>query len=560
MTDSAPFRKARGAFFTPPEITRFIAGRAVRTPTDSVLEPSCGEAAFLLAAGQRLNDLGTRTEDLGEQLYGIEIHRPSAETGLAELRRRGLNADLRVADFFDCTPEPRYDAVIGNPPYIRYQHFSGEARLKSLEAALAAGVRLTGLASSWAAFVVHASRFLTPEGRLGLVLPAELLTVNYAARVRRFLLDRFSRVQLVMFDTRVFPGVLEEVVLLLAEGSGGASSFEVFQARDLADLDRLETGGWTGVDLGAVDKWTPVLLSQSSVDIYRNLCRRESFCALLDWGSTYLGAVTGNNGYFTLSGADIARYRLSPHDLLPISPPGSRHLNGLSFTAAARERLGKAGGRCFLFYPKADTPRGPPARFIAEGEQRTVNAAYKCRMRRPWWRVPTVAVPDLLLTYMNHDRPRLITNEAGAHIINSVYGVLLHPERRELGRALLPLASLNSVTLLGAEMVGRAYGGGLLKLEPREADRLPLPSPETVAALASELEALRPAVEASLRRNDPEHAIGLVDEIMLSRHLGIKATELAALRAARRFLFRRRTGRGPMIAREMPVVLADGPH
>ncbi len=544
MSDVVTFRKARGAFFTPPEITRFIVDWAVRTRGDHVLEPSCGEAAFLLAAGRQLGMLGLAPAELRGRLHGIEIHRGSADRGLACLRRHELDATVRVEDFFDCPPEPVFDAVVGNPPYIRYQHFTGEARLKSLEAALAAGVRLTGLASSWAAFVVHACQFLKPEGRLGLVLPAELLTVNYAAQVRRFLLNRFSRVRLVMFDNLVFPDVMEDVVLLLAEGSGGASSFEVFQARDAAHLARLDPCSWTGFDLGTVDKWTPALLSQSSFDIYRKLCDREMFTSMLDWGQTYLGAVTGNNKYFTLSKAEIAQYGLADDDLLPISPPGSRHLSGLTYSAARWHGMRDAGGRCYLFYPRGERLNAAAARYIAMGEQKKVHYAYKCRSRKPWWLVPLVARPDLLFTYMNHDRPRLITNEAGVQLINSIYGVLLHPDRRVLGRDLLPLAALNSVTLLGAEMVGRAYGGGLLKLEPREADQLPMPAPATVAALGPALTALRPQLTTALRRNHLEQAVELVDEVMLSQHLRITGHDLAALRDARDLLFRRRVGRG----------------
>jgi hypothetical protein len=548
MSDVVTFRKARGAFFTPPEITRFIVDWAVRTRSDRVMEPSCGEAAFLLAAGRQLAALGLAPGELRARLHGIEIHRTSAERGLACLRRHELDATVRVEDFFDCRPEPAFDAVIGNPPYIRYQQFTGDARLKSLEAALAAGVRLTGLASSWAAFVVHASQFLKPEGRLGLVLPAELLTVNYAAQVRRFLLNRFSRVRLVMFDNRVFPDVLEEVVLLLAEGSGGASSFEVFQARDAGHLAGLAPCSWTGFDLGTVDKWTPALLSQSSFDIYRKLCDREVFSSMLDWGETYLGAVTGNNKYFTLGRTEIAQHGLPLEDLLPISPPGSRHLSGLKFASVAWQGMRDAGGRCFLFHPRGERPGPAAARYIALGEQKKVHYAYKCRVRRPWWRVPLVARPDLLFTYMNHDRPRLITNEAGVGVINSIYGVQLHPDRRTLGRELLPLAALNSVTLLGAEMVGRAYGGGLLKLEPREADQLPMPAPATVAALGPALTALRPQLTTALRRNHLERAVALVDEVMLSQHLNITGQDLTALRHARDLLFRRRISRGRAMA------------
>ncbi|MEI6559084.1 MAG: N-6 DNA methylase [Rhodospirillaceae bacterium] len=544
MGEGLTVRKARGAFFTPPEITRFISDWAVRTPADAVLEPSCGEAAFLLAAGRRLSELGGAG---AARLHGIEIHEPSAERGRTALRRAGFNAAIGVCDFFDYPPTPGFDAVVGNPPYIRYQQFRGEARGKSLEAALAGGVRLTGLASSWAAFVIHASQFLKPEGRLGLVLPAELLSVNYAAEVRRFLLRRFSRVRLVMFDTRVFPDVLEEVVLLLAEGSGGAASFEVFQARDLAELTRLDTHAWTGFDLGAIDKWTPALLSQASFGVYQALCRQGAFSPLLGWGETYLGAVTGANGFFAVTEAEAVARRLPRQDLLPISPPGARHLSGLSFSPAQWQALRDGGGRCWLFYPHAATPGAAARRLIAQGERDKVDLAYKCRVRKPWWRVPLVARPDLILTYMNHDRPRLVSNAADVHIINSVYGVTLHPALREAGRVLLPLAALNSVTLLGAEMVGRAYGGGLLKLEPREADTLPVPPPDALATLAPQLEALRAPVLAALGRGETARAVDLVDEVVLSRPLGLGPDELRVLREARAFLFARRVGRGRML-------------
>jgi len=75
---------------------------------------------------------------------------------------------------------------------------------------------------------------------------------------------------------------------------------------------------------------------------------------------------------------------------------------------------------------------------------------------------------DLLLTYMNADTPQLTTNRAKAHHLNSVHGVYLRGELREAGQRLLPLGSLTSMTLLGVETVGRAYGGGMLKLSSNQ--------------------------------------------------------------------------------------------
>jgi len=96
------------------------------------------------------------------------------------------------------------DAVIGNPPYVRYQDSSAPAERRRSGGPPEAGRPISGLASSWAAFLLHASRFLAPGGRLGLVLPAGLLSVNDAAPVRSYLLESFSQVELVMFEERVF--------------------------------------------------------------------------------------------------------------------------------------------------------------------------------------------------------------------------------------------------------------------------------------------------------------------------------------------------------------------
>jgi hypothetical protein len=157
--------------------------------------------------------------------------------------------------------------------------------------------------------------------------------------------------------------------------------------------------------------------------------------------------------------------------------------------------------------------------------------------------VPVVPAPDLFFTYMDHERPRLVANRAGVWHLNSLYGVRLKPKRRRLGLELLPLAALNSVTLLGAEVVGRSYGGGLLKLEPREADRLPVPSAGLIERARVRLRKLRAPVEEALERGALHEAVALVDRELLERSLGLGADELADLRRARAILFSRRTAR-----------------
>ena len=204
------------------------------------------------------------------------------------------------------------------------------------------------------------------------------------------------------------------------------------------------------------------------------------------------------------------------------------------------KRLAADGARCLLLAPHGE-PSDAARRYLAEGERAGVAKAYKCRVRKPWWRVPRVDAPDLIVTYMNNDRPRLVDNAARAEILNSVYGVRLAPDRRPVGRGILPIACLNSVTLLGAELVGRAYGGGLLKMEPREADSLPVPTPGCLERAAKALRSLGPKVALSPRADGLRAAVEAVDAIVLA---DVPGGELIKIRAARETLFRRRRARG----------------
>lgn len=543
--DTAELRKARGAFFTPEPVARYITDWAVRSAVDRVLEPSCGEASFLLAAVDRLAALrGPDQLDLQlAAMDGVELHEVSAEAARTLLRRAGVDARIETGDFFCVDPTRSYDVVIGNPPFIRYQDFSGDARVRSRKAALRAGVRLTNLASSWAAFAVHAALFLRPGGRMGLVLPAELLSVNYAAQVRRFLLESFTSVELVLFSERVFPGVQEEVVLLLAEGygKGPTDHVSIHQVRNAAALPTT-TAGQAWRPASPEDKWTASLLSPDALTAYSTPLSGEGFTVLETWGDTTLGMVTGNNKFFALSPERVDELGLRSSDLLRLSPPGSRHLRGLALSAAAVVELGRQGGATWLFRPDGE-PSPAARRYIAEGENANVHLAYKCRVRTPWWRVPYVPPADLLLTYMNADTPRLSTNVAGAGHLNSVHGVYLRSELRLLGSQLLPLTSLTSLTLVGAETVGRAYGGGMLKLEPKEADRLPVPTPAVVAAAADRLQEVQPKVVGLLRSGKLLEAVALVDEVLLVGELGMSPADVRVLREAHADLTARRVAR-----------------
>ena len=56
------YDKLRGGYYTPKTIAKYIAEWAVRSSTDTVLEPSCGDGCFLDVACARLSELGCPAE------------------------------------------------------------------------------------------------------------------------------------------------------------------------------------------------------------------------------------------------------------------------------------------------------------------------------------------------------------------------------------------------------------------------------------------------------------------------------------------------------------------
>ncbi|MBE6476986.1 MAG: SAM-dependent methyltransferase [Propionibacteriaceae bacterium] len=539
--DTQGLRKARGAFFTPPAIASFIVDWAIEAPTDKVLEPSTGDAEFLVHAVARLISLGADAP----QVHGSELHARSAEEGRRRVAAVGGVAHITVGDFFERPAEPVFDAVVGNPPYIRFQDFAGEQRARARAAALRGGVALSGLASAWAAFTVASALHLRPGGRLGFVLPAELLTANYAGAVRRFLFEQFGSIELVLFEERVFAEAETEAVLLLASGyqEGSATSAQVRQVRNAAGLQTMPPAiTWTSAD--PAQKWSGATIDTQVTAALLNAVSADQLQALSKWGDTRLGIVTGRNNYFAMSPATVAEVGLSASETLPLSPPGSSHLRGLELSTAALRELGTKGRRTRLFYPAEGLLSEAATDYLATGIADGVDRTYKSRARRLWWQVPLLPPADLFLTYMNADTVRLVTNTAKAYHLNSIHGVYLHPEHSKLGRELLPLGALNSFTMLSAELAGRAYGGGVLKMEPGEAARWFVPAPDSLEKAREKLVAIRPQVGGKLRGGKLSEAVKMVDDVLLVETLGIPRSTVRAVRQARNELAGRREARG----------------
>jgi adenine-specific DNA methylase len=542
-TATAARRKELGAFYTPPVMAEKLATWALRTPDAKVLDPSVGGLAFLVASAERLAQLGRKPQTVGEHLFGVDLDPLALEAARSDERLRLGGKNLILSDFFEVDPSrlPAVDALLGNPPYIRYQGFNGEGD-KARQLAEEKGVSLTRLASSWAPFVVHGSSFITRGGRMGQVLPAELLHAQYATEVVEFLRREFGHIAIVVFEERVFPGALEEVVLLFADdrGAEGLADVQLLSCDNVAELDLDLIGAGSRAMVGPT-AGRPKLLSQllptSTQVLLSELSDRADVRQLGTLASVDIGVVTGANEFFVLP---KAKARGIDGSLLMPAVSKAAHVAGATFTDDDHLVLLASGAPGLMF--AADGGSDPSSLrsagdHIRAGEDRGLHRRYKCRIRDPWWAlpVPKTGAPDLLLTYCSNDHPRLALNSAGVLNTNTLHGVRCLPG---VDPPVLAAGFVNSLALLSAELVGRSYGGGVLKLEPTEAEAVLLPP------LRPALSAVLPAVDRAVRARDLQAALELVDPIVLEDALGLDGGAIAELRQGRERLRDRRRRRG----------------
>ena len=480
MTERESRRKKRkhaGAYYTPDGIVASLLSWAAHSPQDRLLDPSCGDGRFL--AGHR-NSVGIEKDS---QTAAVAIQ--SAPWAL-----------VHNGDFFAwaANTTDRFECAAGNPPFIRYQSFNGEVRERALEVCRSKGAEFSGLASSWAPFLVATASLLKPGGRMAFVVPAEVGHAPYAVPLVEYLVDNFEKVKIIAIRERLFTELSEDCWLLYTDGFGRKTS--------QIDLTILESFVPSRVPPRAskrisVSEWRstwnrrlrPYLLPETARDLYQLAANHSKSKRFGEIASISIGYVSGANDFFHLRPSDSRKWRIPEHLLHP-TIRNTRALPADTVTQTIVDQWKKADEPILLLrLPKTSAIPQEVERYLDTEEGRQARKSYKCSARDPWYSVPDVQVPDFFLSYMSGISPSLVRNGAMCTCTNSVHSVRV---RNKAAAATLLQSWKMPFVQLSCELEGHALGGGMLKLEPREAAQVLLP------ALALKSELACPAIEEAL--------------------------------------------------------------
>jgi adenine-specific DNA methylase len=538
LVQNASKEKLRGGFYTPKPITNFILRWAMNgNQYFDILEPSVGDGKFL----EQIRENGFAYDSI----TAIEIDGEEAQ------KARQLNlpkTTILTGDFFSfCnTTEKRFNLAIGNPPFIRYQFFDKEQRAEAEKIFETAGLRYSKLTNPWVSFVVGSSLLLKEQGKLGFVLPAEVLQVSYAKQLRNFIARFYNKINIISFKKLVFPSIQQEVILLLCEKNGNNS--HLIEHIELEDTDGLQTldvdklkSPEKKIDFQS-NKWTFYFLEQTEIDFIERLLHQKTILPLRSYVTVEVGMTTGSNSFFTVPQSTIEEYSLQQYAKPMVGR--SVQVHSIIFTEKDwKENINQGARAFFLDFPsRKELKNQKVLDYIAQGELLGINKGYKCGIRDEWQIMPSAWVSEALFTRRNNIYPRLIINSAKAYTTDTMHRVTVRKDAKlssfkQINLDALVASYYNSLSFAFAEICGRSHGGGALELMPNEVEDVLVPYKESNGNLLDKID------EMMRSKKSIEDIIRVTDPIILKEGYGFSAPEIATANTIWKKLLNRRMNR-----------------
>lgn len=562
LKENASIEKLNGRYFTPQLIADFVTEWVVdqEQAIKNVLEPSVGEGIFLSSLSKFENTTNSN-------IIAIEIDEDTAKEAISKTGYsfysnwgffREKTEDKKVVindDFYHAykngLEQKRFQAILGNPPYIRYQYLQEDQRVEQSEILTRNLMKSNKLINAWVSFTVACISCMEDSSRIGLVVPAELLQVKYSEDLRKFLVKQLNRCTIVTFDNLVFDDIEQEVVLLLGEKIANDDEHLIkivpFENAESLEINRLASIDFMEADIES-SKWTKYFLIDKQLEIIDRIKNSNNFLKFSDVATCEVGITTGNNKYFCINDDTVREFDLKQYCRPLIAR--SVNIRGVQFLKEDWEENVTLGARTYLLdlapYESREFAKGVKE-YIKWGEKTEQNSSYKTRIRDEWYKVPSVWSPDVFFLRRNYQFPKVMLNtpEVEAVSTDTMHRIKLKDSKNRLR---LIVSYYTTVGLLFSELEGRSYGGGVLEILPSEVSKVMLPNIfENQILTDQEIKELFHKIDQYIRSNGNERIESLLDDIdkrILVKGIGMSQREITELRNAWNILKNRRLSRG----------------
>ena len=447
-----------------------------------LFDPAIGAGAFFKAAKSWSLEMGRPVSLSGMEIDAVAL-KEASDSGLSDA---DLSA-VQIGDFVLAPPQTAFAAIVANPPYIRHHRLSAatKAELKTFAKRLI-GMTIDGRAGLHVFFLLRALQRLERDGRLAFIVPADTCEGVFAQTLWAWIVQNYRLEAVVTFapEATPFPGVDTNAVILMIRNEVPTERF--LWARCLAaSRDGLRTWVQSGLETPGGDIEVQERSIREGLQTGLSRCVQsephDGF-TLANFASVQRGIATGANEFFFMTAAQ-ARERGIPPELLKRAVGRTRDVEGEEITEERLQALDDMGRPTYLLsLDKTEAIALPPAlqTYLQAGEDKGLSVRPLIAQRRPWYKMETRAAPPFLFAYLGRRSARFIHNRAGALPLTGFLCVYPHQTDPASLEKLWQILR-HPETVQNLARVGKSYGSGAIKVEPRSLERLPLPAHLTAA-------------------------------------------------------------------------------
>lgn len=537
-------RRELGQFATPNRISLLLAEWAVSEDSDTVLDPGVG--AGMLSSAVIREKAEMRDSTPIQDINAIDIDGLSVSMAAVSLKSidGAGSPELNIVDFLDLKAyewtsggrdqSDPVDAVVSNPPYSRSQLLTEDEKdAVNTQISREAGIDLHGKSPLYVYFLIHATQFVKPGGKLGFVIPSGFMQTDFGVGFKQYLKEEFQIEAVVNLDDQegTFEGVKTTVSLLFLTKEAPEQNHDVTfinlpewpdyeSLSELLDEDFEDSDGPDGyrVDIAQrllppEEKWLHYFAPTDTEEI-------TGVSEFSDIATIKRGIATGNNQIFCLTKDDIENHELPKKYLWPIIRT-AKDIPGYEITAEDWFSWHSEGRDVWLLYcydndgEKVLDPEGVTA-YLDYSHYKYDTDRKLLDQRNPWHCVDERKPAPILAKYMSRTGSQFIHNKAGVRTLNNMHNIVPDfKENEDQVKALL--AYLNSnIVKQEISKVSRSYSG-LEKIELGALKSSPVIDPRELATEAvQELATLFDELETAERGDeDISEPIGKIDEILM---------------------------------------------
>ena len=391
-------RNRLGQFATPPNLARdiltYAKGLLPKNSPVNFLDPALGSGAFYSA----LKQVFASDSELIKYAAAFEIDPHYGKPAQELWESQGLN--LTHGDFTKFEPNPRFNLIICNPPYVRHHHLSADDKLRLQKRSLeVSGCKLSGLAGLYTHFLLQTHAWMAPGAIAGWLIPSEFMDVNYGSEVKRYLLEKVTLLRIHRFspdDIQFTDALVSSAIVWFKNESPSKDNQTIFTFGGSLLAPQIKKT-LSRKDLAVESKWTrfPKYGVRDQDAIGTQL--------LGDLFFVKRGLATGDNKFFVLNEQQVTERNLPLAVLRPILP-SPRYIKGDEILDDA-DGLPTNVNRLFLLDPKMDEDEirykyPTVAAYLDEGKATGVNNGYLCRGRKRWYDQEQRLPAPIVCTYM----------------------------------------------------------------------------------------------------------------------------------------------------------------